>query len=219
MSVIQKQSIVKQEYWLIRWIWYVLGMMIFSLGLATMIKYPELGLEPWSAAHVALSHYAFSIGTWTAIIQTAFLCSIFFVSKRKIKPGTWCSLLLEGSLIDFYLHYITFPEINHKIAYFIGILMVSFGAAMLLRSHVGAGAKTQFYWVFSKYKQVSIWKMKALCEVIAIGIALLGHSHIGIGTFIYACLSGIFIQLLHHQLERFSHVRLFTYLQRSKARL
>lgn len=199
------------------WIWYGTGMMVFAYGLATMMQFPEWGLEPWSAIHIGLSNLVLTVGMWTAIIQAVFLMGIVLITKKKPEKGTWLSFVFEGIFIDLCLWGKPFPDWFYEVSflgYVIGILIASLGAAMLLHSHVGAGAKTQFYWLMSKKSKVDIWKIKATVEVVVVGIALGLGAPIGWGTVLVVLISGFLIQSLFNQLERVSYVDITKHLNR-----
>ena len=65
-----------------RWTFFLVGMMVLSLGISMTIKGQRIGVGPWDVLHVGLyQNFGLTIGTWGII--TGFVIIIVTASSAK----------------------------------------------------------------------------------------------------------------------------------------
>ena len=180
------------------WIWFLFAIFIIASGVSMMVHVAEVGVEPWTAAHVGLASRALTIGLWTSLIQALFIFITYTIEKRPPKVGTFLSMLLTGPLIDLFLHLYPFPlfeTFGSKLLFFLlGLIVANTGAGLLIALNLGPGAKTQFYVAVSEATNIGIGTAKLLMEALGLFIAVLFSGPIFIGTVLFALFSGYVVQ-------------------------
>lgn len=191
----------------IRWLSFMFGMMIFSLGIALAVQVQYLGVHPWDVLNVALyNKVGLSIGTWAIIISFVLIAVSFVLDKSYIRIGTLINALVGGLFVDMYLWLGFLPEATNSwidIIYMLcGIVIMGAGGGLYNAGGVGAGPRDGFMLSIADKTGKSIRSIRITAEsgVLVLGILLGGP--VFIFTFIFT-----FIQ---------SPIFQFTYLQCSK---
>ncbi|WP_339252071.1 YitT family protein [Sporosarcina sp. FSL W8-0480] len=185
-----------------RWAYFVVGMMILSLGITMTIKGQRLGVGPWDVLHIGLyRNLGLSIGSWGIILSIIIVVTTAAVLKEWPKLGTWLNLLLIGIFIDLFNWLI--PDISSMtgqvIIFTLGIVVMAYGVGIYVAPNLGAGPRDSLMLIFSEKLGISIKKVRTSIEVIvAIAGWLLGGP-VGIGTVIIALLIG---QIVHYSLPQ-----------------
>ncbi|MDN4606072.1 YczE/YyaS/YitT family protein [Sporosarcina highlanderae] len=185
-----------------RWAFFVVGMMILSLGITMTIKGQRLGVGPWDVLHIGLyRNFGLTIGSWGIILSMVIVISTAVVLKEWTKLGTWLNLFLVGMFIDLFNWLI--PDINtltgQVIIFTLGIGVMAYGVGIYVAPNLGAGPRDSLMLIFSEKLGISIKKVRTSIEVIvAIAGWLLGGP-VGVGTVIIALLIG---QIVHYSLPQ-----------------
>lgn len=180
-----------------RWLFFLVGMMIMSLGITMTIKGQAIGTGPWDVLHIGLyKQMGLTIGSWTILTGLSIIMVTSIILKSWPKIGTWINMLLIGSFVDFFNWLL--PETNvfiWQLFYFlIGLCVLGFGAGMYIAPNVGAGPRDSLMILFVEKFNMSVKRARTLVEIVVVlaGWALGGP--IGIGTVILALFSGHVVQ-------------------------
>ena len=195
--------------WVIRYIFFFLGLVCFGLGIAISVKVQHLGLHPWDVLNVALfQHFGLSIGTWSVVVGLGLIMVSLVVSKKYVNIGTFLNALLIGPILDFFLWLDVLPVATHTwIDYLwllMGILIIGTGGGMYVAAGVGAGPRDGFMLSIADHTSLSISKARMVveCVVLIIGYALGGP--VFIVTFFYTFILSPVFQL---SMKIFARVR------------
>ena len=86
-----------------RWTFFLVGMMILSLGISMTIKGQRFGIGPWDVLHVGLHQsFGLTIGSWGIITGFLIITATTVVLKELPKIGTWLNMILIGLFIDLF---------------------------------------------------------------------------------------------------------------------
>src|SRR5690554_3583692 len=162
--------------WVIRYIFFFLGLVCFGLGVAITVKVKHVGLHPWDVLNIALfDRFGFSIGTWSVIIGFILIGISLIVSRKYVNLGTLLNALLIGPFMDFFLWLDFLPSPTYTwldyVYLLIGILVIGTGGGLYVSGGVGAGPRDGFMLSMSERTGWSISKARILVEC---GVLLIG---------------------------------------------
>lgn len=180
-----------------RWGFYIIGLIVMSLGITMIIKGNSLGVNAWDVLHIALyKTIGLSIGSWTIITGFVIVTFTSIMYRSFPKIGTWVNMLLIGSFVDFFYWILPDTDIFWiQIIYFLmGIFVSSFGTGMYISPNLGSGPRDGLMlWIVEKFGgSIKIARMSIEFIVAIIGWLLGGP--LGIGTIIIAIFSGYIVQ-------------------------
>lgn len=184
----------------IRWTFYIVGLLLMSLGISLTIQGQSLGIGPWDVLHVALFElFGLTIGSWSIIIGFLLILMVVIFEKRWPQIGTWLNIILIGSFIDFYNWILPTPEslVGQGIFFILGVIVMGIGAGTYVAPRVGAGPRDSIMMMIVDRTGAKVKTVRTSMEV---GVALIGWllgGPIGIGTVIIALMLG---QLVHYTL-------------------
>lgn len=182
-------------YW--RSTFFLLGILILSLGITLTIKAKSLGVGSWDVLHIGLADtFGLTIGTWSIILGLMILTIDSMFMKRLPKIGTFLDMFLAGIFIDFFNAIL--PAINgfipQLITFCIGLLLLGFGCGMYIVANLGVGPRDALMLLLSHKLGWSVGKARTTMEIlVAIAGFLLGGP-IGIGTVIMSFGLGAIVQ-------------------------
>lgn len=186
-----------RRIYLWRWGFYLIGLMIMSLGITMIIKGEDIGVNAWDVLNIALyKTIGLSIGSWVIITGLIIVVFTSLMYRSFPKIGTWLNMLLTGVFIDFF--YWLLPDtdsFSFQLIYFIaGIFVLSFGTGMYISPNLGSGPRDGLMmWIVEKLGgSIKIARMSIELIVAVIGWILGGP--FGIGTVIIAVGSGYIVQ-------------------------
>lgn len=196
----------------IRWLFFFIGLMIMGLGVALTVKGQRFGVGSWDVLHIGLyEKIGLSIGTWS-IILGVLIITVSSIGMRELpKLGTFMNMLVIGIFIDLFNWVIPNPTTFaiQLTAFLLGIVLLAFGCGMYISANLGAGPRDTLMMLAVKKLNCSVSVARTGMEIIvAISGFLLGGP-IGIGTVIMAFGLGPIIQVsLKHSeavLEKILH--------------
>ncbi|HWL26367.1 MAG TPA: YitT family protein [Ureibacillus sp.] len=180
-----------------RWAFFVMGLIVMTLGFTMVIKSANVGTSAWDVLHIALfENFGLSIGSWNIITGLLIVGFTAIMVKSFPKIGTWLNMILCGVLIDFY--YWILPNassMTFQIIYFLlGLLVLGFGCGMYIAPNLGAGPRdTLMMWIVERFGgSIKVARMSIELAVALIGWFLGGP--LGVGTVIIAVFSGYVVQ-------------------------
>lgn len=185
-----------------RWAFYLVGMLILSLGISMTIKGFRLGIGPWDVLHVGLyQNFGLTIGTWSIISGFVIVIATTAVLKEWPQIGTWLNMILIGVFIDMFNWLLPDFEtlIAHVIIFTFGVIIMGYGVGIYVSPNIGAGPRDSLMLLFVKKFGISVKKIRTIIEIV---VALFGWvlgGPVGIGTVIIALLIG---QIVHYTLPQ-----------------
>lgn len=185
-----------------RWTFFIVGVIVLSLGITMTIKGQRLGVGPWDVLHIGLSrHFGLTIGTWSIISGLTLITLTSLIMKQWPKLGTWLNMILLGLFIDLFNWMLPeFESMTGQVIIFtLGVIVMSYGVGIYVAPNVGAGPRDSLMLILVDKLGISMKMVRTMNEVI-VGFAgwLLGGP-VGIGTVIIALLIG---QIVHYALPQ-----------------
>lgn len=187
-----------EHFTMIRYTFFFIGLVCFSLGVAISVKVQYLGLHPWDVLNIALfERFGFTIGTWSIVVGLLLIAVSLMVRKKYVNIGTFLNALLIGPIMDIFLWSDLLPEASNNwtdyLLLLLGIFLIGLGGGLYVSGGVGAGPRDGFMLSISERFSLSVVKARILVESIVLLIGFLLGGPIFWVTFIYTLiLSPIF---------------------------
>ena len=183
-----------------RYIVFLIGIILIALGV-NLLNIAHLGLAPWDAINFALGkQFNVSTGMCINVISMILLCIMAIWLKKRIKITCFFTAFILGFMIDCWNKVfinVTIDFIIIKLMVFlIGILIVAFGLAIYLSTHLPENTIDYvMVEIRNKYNMKTVTAKMVVDGICMIG-ALFCGGDIGIGTLMLAFglapLTGIF---------------------------
>lgn len=182
-----------------RFLIYLLGLLIMSLGIVLFIK-AELGATPWDVLHVGLYYkLGLTIGSWSIIMGIVILTTAALISKEFPQIGAFLNMILVGLFIDMFYHMpiLQTPDnMSGKIIMFvIAIIINGYGMGLYISARFGAGPRDSLMLALSSRTHWKVQNVRISLEIIVLLIGWRLGGPIFWGTIIYGvaigALSGI----------------------------
>jgi uncharacterized membrane protein YczE len=185
-----------------RWVFFLVGVIVLSLGLTLTIKGQRLGVGPWDVLHIGLTrNFGLTIGTWSIILGIIIIAVTAAVLKQWPKLGTWLNMTLLGLFIDLFNWML--PEVSsmtgQAIVFTLGVVIMSCGVGIYVAPNVGAGPRDSLMIILVDKLGISVKKVRTTIEIIVAVVGWLLGGPVGIGTVIIALLIG---QVVHYALPQ-----------------
>ena len=185
-----------------RWAFFLIGMMILSLGISMTIKGQKLGIGPWDVLHVGLyKNFGLTIGTWGIITGFIIIMSTAAVLKEWPQIGTWLNMILIGLFIDLFNWLL--PDITtmgaQLLIFSAGVIVMGYGVGIYISPNIGAGPRDSLMLVLVKKTGASVKKIRTTLEVVVAIVGWIFGGPIGIGTVLIALFLG---QIVHYTLPQ-----------------
>ncbi|WP_082238389.1 YitT family protein [Salinicoccus sp. YB14-2] len=186
-----RNSIVK------RWIFFVTGMIILSLGVTLTIKGRLLGLAPWDVLHYGLwQTFGLTIGTWAILVGAVIVIFTAVALKRLPKLGVYINMFTIGIFIDIFNYLL--PDVNgwimHTLIFTAGLFVMAFGIAFYITPNLGAGPRDTLMLFFIEKFNLKLSSARNMMEIFALLAGFLLGGPVFIGTIIIVFLLGRLIE-------------------------
>ncbi|WP_243293139.1 YitT family protein [Bacillus sp. FJAT-47783] len=183
---------MKKE-WIIRWCFFMTGLMVLGFGIALTIKGKILGIGPWDVFHYGLYlNFGLSIGVWSIIVGFLLLTITSLFTKELPKFGAFLNMLLLGVFIDLFNYLLPQPDafLGQISAFIFGVIVIGYGIGLYVSANFGAGPRDGIMLLIVEKTGWSVTWVRNGIEifVLLVGWALGGP--IGIGTLLIAFLLG-----------------------------
>lgn len=193
--------------YIIRWLTYVIGIIIFSLGITITITVQHLGLHPWDVLNVAFyEKFGLTIGTWQIIISFVLIVISWILDKSYVKLGTFLNAILIGLFVDFYMWLGFLPEPSYAwpdaVTMTIGIIIMGFGGGLYNAAGVGSGPRDGFMLSIAEKIGASIGKVRIIIETIVLVIGLLLRGPVHVVTFIFTFIQSPIFQFTYERFRK-----------------
>ena len=165
----------------------VLGILLLGsgVGLATAA---QIGSDCMASFCEILSERLgfITIGQLTALIELGMLIYAFMMERKTVGIGSFLSMFLIEFPID--LVYESVPRSGNyviRIIYvLIGIVLISFGAELIVHAELGMGSYEAFMYTFVYRNGWKFTYVKYACDSIFLLLTILLKGHVGIGTIL-----------------------------------
>lgn len=189
-----------EHFTMIRYTFFFIGLVCFSLGVAISVKVQYLGLHPWDVLNIALfERFGFTIGTWSIVVGLLLIAVSLMVRKKYVNIGTFLNALLIGPIMDIFLWSDLLPEASNNwtdyLLLLLGIFLIGLGGGLYVSGGVGAGPRDGFMLSISERFSLSVVKARILVESIVLLIGFLLGGPIFWVTFIYTLILSPIFQL------------------------
>lgn len=191
---------------IIRWSFFILGLIVLAFGIALTIKGKELGIGPWDVFHYGLFlQFGLTVGTWAIIAGFIILFMTSLVTKSLPKIGALLNMLLLGGFIDFFNYVLPDPESMwvKTAAFIIGVIIISYGIGLYVAADFGAGPRDGLMLILVEKTGWSVKWVRNGIEIIVFLAGWLLGGPVGIGTIFIAFFLGPMIGVSLPQCKSF----------------
>lgn len=180
-----------------RWLFFIGGMVILSLGVALTIKGRLYGLGPWDVFHYGLwDTFGLTIGSWSIIVGAVIVLFTAVALKRLPKLGVYINMFTIGIFIDVFNFLL--PEVDgwvmHGIAFTAGVIVMAFGIAFYITPNLGAGPRDTLMLFFIEKFNMKLSSARNLMEAFALVGGFILGGPVFIGSFVIVFLLGKLIE-------------------------
>ena len=165
----------------IRWFFFIIGLIIFSMGITLTINFQHLGIQPRDVLNVALYvRIGLTIGTWNIICGMLLIIVSWMLDKRYIKLGTFLNAVIVGSFVDFFMWLDFLPKAVYSwidgLLILLGLVIMGIGGGIYNAASVGSGPRDGFMLSIADKTGASIGKVRIIIEsaVLVLGLILGG---------------------------------------------
>ncbi|WP_416731685.1 YczE/YyaS/YitT family protein [Fictibacillus sp. JL2B1089] len=171
-------------------IFFLIGLLIFSYGIAMAIQVKYLGISPWDVLNLALyERLGLTIGTWNIIVGLLLITCTMILNTKYINIGTFLNAVFVGIFVDSFLFLQLLPNSTNIyidiLILFFGILLMGIGGGMYSAAGIGAGPRDGLMLSISDLTGFSISRVRISmeCLVLLVGLSIGGPVYIF--TFLY----------------------------------
>ncbi len=165
----------------------------FSVGL---FNFSLFGMDPFQVfAHGVWARTPIGYGTFYMLLNLVMLVAIFFIDRTKIGLGTMINIFLLGYVVQysswFFDMLIPDPTIFiRSLALGVGILVISFGAAIYFTGDMGVSTYDAVALVMAEKKIAKFQYCRIGTDLICTVIGFMLGATVGVGTLVTAFFMG-----------------------------
>lgn len=183
---------MKRE-WILRWSFFVVGLMVLAFGIALTIEGKVLGIGPWDVFHYGLFlKMGLTIGSWSIITGFILLAISSIVMAKLPKIGAFLNMLLLGLFIDLFIWLL--PNIESyagAVMYFVfGVILIGYGIGLYVSADLGSGPRDSIMMILVEKTCWSVSWVRNSIEILVLLLGGLLGGPVGIGTFMIALFLG-----------------------------
>lgn len=195
----------------IRWGTFLVGLLIFSLGVTVAIQVQHLGIHPWDVLNVALyDKVGLSIGSWAIIISFVLIVISWLLDKSYIQVGTFANAFLVGVFVDMYRWLDFLPTATHTwsdvVIIVSGIVLMGIGGGVYNAAGVGSGPRDGFMLSMADKLPLSIRNVRIVTETLVLVVGFLLGGPVFIFSLIFTFVQSPIFQYFYikgdHYLQR-----------------
>jgi len=182
----------------VKYVFYVLGIMILTFGISVTIQ-SDLGTSPFDALIVGLSvHAGLTVGSWEIIIAFLLICCNSMLKRQRPEFSGMITAFITGIGIDmwlFFLHRVITPELWYGKAgcFAIGLVVIGIGTATYLHTNFAPIPVDRLTLIVRDLTGRSIFFSRTVIYFIFFILAVMLKGPVGIGTLLTVCLGGIIL--------------------------
>lgn len=181
-----------------KYLFYVLGLILLSLGIALMIL-SKLGTSPFDALLVGLAvNVGLTVGSWEVIVAAILIgCNALLKRQRPEMLGIVTAIIV-GIGIDSWLFLlsgsVTPIEYYSQTLYFgIGLLVMGIGTAIYLHTNFAPIPVDHLTLILKELTNTNLFVSRTVIYVVFLVLAMLFSGPIGVGTVLTVCLGGLIL--------------------------
>jgi len=196
---------------LLRWSFFLIGLIILGLGVALTIKGQRFGVGSWDVLHIGLSkQFGLTIGSWSIIAGLVIVIISALGMREFPKIGTFINMATVGLFIDFFNWIIPDPTtLQWQLSAFIlGIAFMGIGGGVYIAAELGAGPRDSLMLLIVSKTKLSIQVARTFMEVTVAVIGYFLGGPIGVGTVFMALALGPIMQVAISQSVKTLHLAL-----------
>ncbi|WP_066069382.1 YczE/YyaS/YitT family protein [Neobacillus soli] len=192
----------------IRLLFFIIGLAVMTFGVCMTIKVADIGVGAWDAFNVALTEkLGLSIGKWVMIDGAVLVIVNSLLLKRRPAILSLLTIIIIGSLVDFWLVTVfdlfKVEGLMAKIGMLlVGILIIGIGAAVYLQAKFPQSPIDNFMLAIKERFRVNLMMAKTIGEITALIPAFFLNGPISYGTIIITFTVGPAIQLFFPFFEK-----------------
>jgi uncharacterized protein len=182
-----------RKEWILRWSFFVFGLIVLALGAALTIEGKLLGAGPWDVFHYGMFlKLGLTIGTWSIIIGFLLLTAASIATKRLPKIGAFLNMLLLGLFIDFFLWLLpSIDSLTGALLFFVlGIILMGCGVGLYVSADLGSGPRDSIMLLIVDKTGWSIQWVRNGMEILVLILGWTLGGPVGIGSVIIAFFLG-----------------------------
>jgi uncharacterized protein len=173
-----------------RFLFFTIGILVFSYGISMAIKVQYLGIHPWDVLNIALfDKWGLTIGTWNLIVGGVLISGTLLLNRKYVRIGTILNGLMVGPLVDLYLFWDILPQRSSLyldiIVLVFAIVIMGIGGGLYSASGLGTGPRDGFMLSLSELTGYSISNVRIIFESSILIVGWLLGGPVFIFTFIY----------------------------------
>ena len=212
---------MKQHHYVSRYLWFVLGVLINSFGVA-LITQAALGTSPISSIPYVLSlRFPITLGEFTFILNLVYILGQIVLLRRALQPIQLLQIAVNvifSAFIDVSMNLLSWLQPDHivvkLIALILGCAILGVGISIEVAPDVlvvpGEGIGRAMTQVSGK--RFGSVKVFFDCTLVAIALVLSflffhGLNGLGLGTVISALIIGRFVNLYNRYLPLIPYLR------------
>lgn len=181
---------------------FIVGLILFSYGIAVAIKVKYLGVHPWDVLNIALyDKFGLTIGTWNVIFGIMLVLVSLLIDRTFVNIGTFINALMVGPMVDFFLWLDALPQAStlmfDVLILLLGIVIMGIGGGMYNAARIGSGPRDGFMLAISVKLRYSISRVRIIVESVVLVVALLLGGPVFIFTFIYTFIQSPIFQAVY----------------------
>nr|WP_245203023.1 YitT family protein [Jeotgalicoccus aerolatus] len=177
---------------------YFVGLIILSIGIAMQVKGFLMGLSPWDVLHFGLwQSLGLTFGSWSVIIGIIIVISTSLILRAFPKGGVYVNLVTIGAFIDFFVWLL--PDVEswpaQAVFFTAGVFIAAFGSAFYMTPNLGAGPRDSLMMVLVMKFNLRMSRARFLMELVVAVAGLILGGPVFIGTVLIVLFYGKIIEM------------------------
>ncbi|MCM3694029.1 YczE/YyaS/YitT family protein [Neobacillus niacini] len=182
-----------RKEWILRWSFFVFGLLVLALGAALTIEGKLIGAGPWDVFHYGMFlKLGLTIGTWSIIIGFLLLTAASIATKKVPKIGSFLNMLLLGLFIDFFMWLL--PGVDSYIGalffFFLGVILMGYGVGLYVSADLGSGPRDSIMLLIVDKTGWSLQWVRNGMEVLVLILGWVLGGPVGVGSVMIAFFLG-----------------------------
>lgn len=181
-----------------RCLFYFVGLIILSIGVAMQVKGFVMGLSPWDVLHFGLwQSLGLTFGSWSVIIGILIVIVTSLILRTFPKGGVYVNLVTIGAFIDFFVWLL--PDVDtwpaQALYFTVGVFIAAFGSAFYMTPNLGAGPRDSLMMVLVFKFNLRMSRARFLMELVVVVFGLILGGPVFIGTILIVLFYGKIIEM------------------------
>ena len=213
---------MKQHHYVSRYLWFVLGVLVNSFGVA-LITQAALGTSPISSIPYVLSlRFPITLGEFTFILNLVYILGQIVLLRRAFQPIQLLQIAVNvifSAFIDVSMNLLSWLQPDHivvkLIALILGCAILGVGISIEVAPDVLVVPGEGIVRAMTQVSGKRFGSVKVVFDVtlvaIALGLSFLffhGINGLGLGTVVSALIVGRFVNLCNAHLPLIARIRL-----------